>query len=79
MASIEGEEEGPWKNLSNDMLALILKRLNTKADLCRFRSICKSWRYFATPIQPHLHFPLTLPPFHPNSRPFSLSLSPTLL
>ncbi|KMT01139.1 hypothetical protein BVRB_9g223910 [Beta vulgaris subsp. vulgaris] len=78
MANIEGEkEEAPWKNLSNDILALILKRLNTKADLCRFRSICKSWRYFATPIQPHLHFPLTLPPLHPNSRPFSLS--PTLL
>ncbi|XP_021750808.1 F-box protein SKIP23-like [Chenopodium quinoa] len=71
------EEEGQWKNLTNDILALILKRLNTKADLCRFRSICKSWRFFATPIQPHLIFPLTLPPLNPNSRPFSLS--PTLI
>ncbi|KAL2939099.1 F-box protein SKIP23 [Bienertia sinuspersici] len=74
---IEEEEEGPWKNLSNDLLALILKRFTNKSDLCRFRSICKSWRSFATPIQSHLLFPLILPPLHPNSRSFALS--PTLL
>ncbi|KNA11014.1 hypothetical protein SOVF_139100 [Spinacia oleracea] len=67
------EEEGPWKNLTNDIVALVLNRLNTKSDLCRFRSICKPWRSFATPIQPHLIFPLTLPPLPLSYHPFSLS------
>ncbi|KAL2943414.1 F-box protein SKIP23, partial [Bienertia sinuspersici] len=67
------KKKGPWKNLSNDLLALILKRINNKSDLCRFRSICKSWCSFATPIQPHILFLLILPLLHPNSRSFSLT------
>ncbi|XP_074286295.1 F-box protein SKIP23-like [Silene latifolia] len=71
------EKEGQWRNLTNDVLALILERLNTRADLCRFRSICQSWRSFASPPQNHVFFPLSLPPLHSNSR--KLSLSPTLI
>ncbi|KAL9231742.1 hypothetical protein vseg_006930 [Gypsophila vaccaria] len=73
----EEEEGGRWLNLTNDVLALILKRLHTRLDLCRFTSVCKSWRSFAIPKHTHTLFPLTLPPLSPNSR--QLSLSPAIL
>uniref|UniRef100_A0A7C8Z2Q7 Uncharacterized protein n=1 Tax=Opuntia streptacantha TaxID=393608 RepID=A0A7C8Z2Q7_OPUST len=72
------EEEGRWADLSNDILALILNRLHTQSDLRRFRSICKSWRSYASSSpDPQPLFPLSLPSLHPNSRPFSLT--PTLV
>ncbi|PIA56627.1 hypothetical protein AQUCO_00700763v1 [Aquilegia coerulea] len=39
-----------WSELPNDLLCLIGKKLDIVADRCRFRSVCKSWRFSLCPF-----------------------------
>ncbi|XP_065618308.1 F-box protein SKIP23 [Quercus suber] len=41
-----------WSKLPNDILLLIAKRLETRIDLLRFRSVCTSWRSSVPPQKP---------------------------
>uniref|UniRef100_A0A5B7C0Z0 Putative F-box protein SKIP23-like n=1 Tax=Davidia involucrata TaxID=16924 RepID=A0A5B7C0Z0_DAVIN len=55
------DSEGHWSELPKDILSMIAKRLQTRVDVLRFRSVCTSWRSSSTlrRIPPP---PLTLSP-----------------
>ena len=60
-----------WSQLPRDLLHLIAKRLKTRIDLVRLRSICSSWRSsIALPPKQHRHTPI---PTTDDSK-FTLSL-----
>ena len=60
-----------WSQLPQDLLHLIAKRLKTRIDLFRLRSICSSWRSsISLPPKQHRHTPI---PTTDDSK-FTLSL-----
>ncbi|XP_010266075.1 PREDICTED: F-box protein SKIP23-like [Nelumbo nucifera] len=46
-----------WSELPTELLAATAKRLSTRIDILRFRSVCRSWRYSVSPN----FLPLQLP------------------
>ncbi|KAL2935716.1 F-box protein SKIP23 [Bienertia sinuspersici] len=58
----EGLSAESWSNLPPEILSAIKKRLNSRIDILRCRSVCKNWRAFINP-NPN---PSILSPFHPR-------------
>uniref|UniRef100_A0A7N2N077 F-box domain-containing protein n=2 Tax=Quercus lobata TaxID=97700 RepID=A0A7N2N077_QUELO len=58
-----------WSQLPQDLLHLIAKRLKTRIDLFRLRSICSSWRSsISLPPKQHRHTPIpTTVSTYPNT------------
>lgn len=57
----KGRATVAWSELPKDLLETIARRLQTKTDVTRFRSVCKSWRSSVPPYQSPFLFPLLLP------------------
>ncbi|XP_056684345.1 F-box protein SKIP23-like [Spinacia oleracea] len=59
-----------WSELPPKTLALIGKRLESRIDICKFRSVCKNWRA-SLPLSKNPNF---LNPFFPRQIPNPVSL-----
>ncbi|KAB1223730.1 hypothetical protein CJ030_MR2G004736 [Morella rubra] len=63
-----------WSNLPNELWLSIGQRLDTRLDVLRFRSVCRSWRSSIPPFcAPCPRFPLNFP------SPYSVSADSTSL
>ncbi|GMN28836.1 hypothetical protein TIFTF001_002187 [Ficus carica] len=63
-----GRSRAEWSDLPKELLETIAGHLQTKTDVCRFRSVCKSWRLSVPPFKNPFFFPLCLPFFEPINR-----------
>lgn len=66
-ANDDDDKQVRWSTLPKDVIPILINRLETRIDLLRFRSICRSWRYSsaASLSSPPLSLPNLPFPFSP--------------
>ncbi|KAI7992660.1 F-box protein SKIP23 [Camellia lanceoleosa] len=73
-ANGDDDKQVQWSTLPKDVIPILINRLETRIDLLRFRSVCRSWRSSsAASLSPQPPFPLLSPrrrppPWHLHRR-----------